>query len=285
MAFRFAERLGLGGSLAGNVAWSANDAVTSETTVPATRIFDRLKSSLRTPSIEEVEQALNALELAAAEDVVIPLGADASADLQGLAWEDDDPPAGPADVGLSGPVLQEAEPVQENVVAPGPDGGGDELFAGLGEQVPTQEDSTWAVYGDDDRDGKPASEDHHDRDRNNPTKTTGTQAARPTPTVDDLFTTPAAPVLQRQPTRAPRQRRKFDMKAGDELELPIEKVLQDYIKSIKGPLPEFIIAALCTLLDLEDEEANQMTEALLQHAGDGVNELQAEQDALLGHAA
>ncbi|CAN6280356.1 unnamed protein product [Urochloa humidicola] len=66
---------------------------------------------------------------------------------------------------------------------------------------------------------------------------------------------------------------------------PIEEVLKDYISSIKGPLPDYIIAAMTTLLDLDDEEKDKMTEALLRHAGDGVNELQAEQDALLERAA
>ncbi|CAN6203250.1 unnamed protein product [Urochloa humidicola] len=128
--------------------------------------------------------------------------------------------------------------------------------------------------------------------------------------VDDLFTTPDPPLLQNRPVRAPRQRRVFDMTAirrsarlanrppmpsmqraqqnlrrklglqVDEL-TPIEDVLKEYVKSVTGPLPDYIIAALATLLDLDDECKDQMTEALLQHAGDGVAELQAEQDTLL----
>ncbi|CAN6211671.1 unnamed protein product [Urochloa humidicola] len=62
---------------------------------------------------------------------------------------------------------------------------------------------------------------------------------------------------------------------------PIEEVLKEYVRSIKGPLPDYIIAALATLLDLDDDGKDQMTEALLQHASDGVVMLQEEQDALL----
>ncbi|CAN6322168.1 unnamed protein product [Urochloa humidicola] len=99
-----------------------------------------------------------------------------------------------------------------------------------------------------------------------PARAAPTQA----PAIDDFFTTPTAPMLQHKPI----EERKT-----------IEEVLREYVKSIKGPLPDYVIAALSTLLDLDDEDTEQMTEALLQHAGDGVAELQAEQDALLGVTA
>ncbi|CAN6342775.1 unnamed protein product [Urochloa humidicola] len=130
------------------------------------------------------------------------------------------------------------------------------------------------------------------------------------PAVDDLFITPAPPLVQNKPPRAPRKKRTFDMTAvrrsarlankpavpslqraqrnllrklgleGDET-TPIEEVIRDYVKSIQGPLPDYIIAALATLLDLDDDDAEQMTAALLQHIGDGIDDLQAEQDDLL----
>ncbi|CAO2151524.1 unnamed protein product [Urochloa humidicola] len=90
------------------------------------------------------------------------------------------------------------------------------------------------------------------------------------PTVDDLFTMPAPPLVQGPPV--------------DE-QTPIEEVLREYVKSITGPLPDYIIAALATLLDLDDDGKDKMTEALLQHAGDGIAELQDEQEALLARHA
>ncbi|CAO2144644.1 unnamed protein product [Urochloa humidicola] len=128
------------------------------------------------------------------------------------------------------------------------------------------------------------------------------------PRVDDLFASPARAILQQAPSRRPRQRRTFDMTAvrhsarlakkpalpsltkaqnnlyrklglpADEI-APIEQVLQQYIDTIDGPLPEYIIAALTAFLDLDDETAEAMTEALLQQAGEGVEDLQHEQDA------
>ncbi|CAN6303337.1 unnamed protein product [Urochloa humidicola] len=81
-----------------------------------------------------------------------------------------------------------------------------------------------------------------------------------------LFTSPTPPLVQCQPV--------------DEI-TPIEEVLREYVKSIKGPLPDYIIAALATLLDLDDEGKDQMTEALLRYAGEDVAEIQQEQELLL----
>ncbi|CAO2202336.1 unnamed protein product [Urochloa humidicola] len=86
------------------------------------------------------------------------------------------------------------------------------------------------------------------------------------PAVDDLFTTPESPLLPCQPV---------------EEQVPIEMVIKEYIQSIPGPLPDYIVAALATLLDLDDDEGDKMTEALLQHAGEGIAELQEEQEMLL----
>ncbi|CAO2146124.1 unnamed protein product [Urochloa humidicola] len=68
-----------------------------------------------------------------------------------------------------------------------------------------------------------------------------------------------------------------------EVHTSIEEVLREYVKSIAGPLPDYVIAALATLLDLNDDDNNTMTEALLQHAGEGIAELQEEQEALFMH--
>ncbi|CAN6237204.1 unnamed protein product [Urochloa humidicola] len=129
------------------------------------------------------------------------------------------------------------------------------------------------------------------------------------PSVDDLFCTPIPPILPQKPPRVQRQKRTFDMTAvrrsarlanrhgpalqraqknllrklglqGEEA-TSIEAVLRDYVKSIQGPLPDYIIGAMIALLDLDDENANQMTDAPLQHVGDGINDLQVEQDGLM----
>ncbi|CAN6171624.1 unnamed protein product [Urochloa humidicola] len=86
------------------------------------------------------------------------------------------------------------------------------------------------------------------------------------PQIADLFTAPDAPVLQQQPQRRQRAKRTFDM----------TKVLQQYVNAVGGPLPEYVIAALTAFLDLEDDVATEMTEALIQQAGDGVDDLQYE---------
>ncbi|CAN6180963.1 unnamed protein product [Urochloa humidicola] len=102
-----------------------------------------------------------------------------------------------------------------------------------------------------------------------------------TPSVDDFFDMPEPPVLPRKPMRTQRKKRTFDMSTGDEL-TPIEQVLKEYVSSIQGPLPDYVIAALSTLLDLDDVDVTAMTDALLQYAGDGAADLQAEIDGADG---
>nr|TKV96712.1 hypothetical protein SEVIR_9G447000v2 [Setaria viridis] len=121
--------------------------------------------------------------------------------------------------------------------------------------------------------------------------------------VDDLFAAPASPILRQPPPR--RQRRSFDMSAvrrsarlalkpsvpalqraqhnlwrklgvsDDELR-PIEDILQDYVNSHQWPLPDHVIAAMTALFDLDDEGAEQVNEALIQHAGQAVQDIQNE---------
>ncbi|CAO2147151.1 unnamed protein product [Urochloa humidicola] len=97
----------------------------------------------------------------------------------------------------------------------------------------------------------------------------------PQPQVADLFTTPEPPVLPEPPQRRQRTRRTFDMSA----------VLQQYIDGINRPLPESIIAALTTFLDLDDTEADAMTEALIEQAGEGLEDLQHVEGAAVPVAA
>ncbi|CAO2205957.1 unnamed protein product [Urochloa humidicola] len=139
--------------------------------------------------------------------------------------------------------------------------------------------------------------------------TAATTAGRLQPRIHDLFCKPVSPIIQEKPLRVQRHKRTFDMTAvrrsahlankhglalhraqknllcklglqGDDA-TSIEAVLQDYIKSTQGPLPDYIIAAMTALLDLDDGDAEQMVDALTQHTGDGINDLQLEQDGLL----
>ncbi|CAO2045826.1 unnamed protein product [Urochloa humidicola] len=123
--------------------------------------------------------------------------------------------------------------------------------------------------------------------------------------IEDLFRSPEAVFDAPPPARRPRQRRVFDMstvrrsarlakkiampaaeraqrnlvrKLGlteDEL-APVEAALKEFIAMFVGPLPEHIIAALTTIFDLNEEGAELLNEALLEHAGEGIHELQVE---------
>jgi len=56
----------------------------------------------------------------------------------------------------------------------------------------------------------------------------------------------------------------------------VEQVLHDYIATFSGPVPEHIIAALTTLFGLHSDFTTQLDEALLELAGDGLDDLQEE---------
>ncbi|CAO2179602.1 unnamed protein product [Urochloa humidicola] len=332
MAWRFAERLGL----ARNAAWSETVV---EDDVPARHAFSRLKSALSTPSMKDVELALEALQLAAAADQGAPLlaggdgslGAEAVPD-QALVMDQEGefvmgledaallgldggagcagPFNGPAQADLAGttngPLGQEDEfnIGLEDAALLGLDGGAGcaGAFSGL-----AQAGLAGTNTGSLEPDGPDASLPAQHRDA---TAAAIIDDGDAPPAVDDLFTEPASPLLHYPPIRAPRRRRVFDMSAvrrsarlaakpampslqraqnnlmrklGLQVDerTPIEEVLREYVKSITGPLPDYIIAALATLLDLDDDGKDMMTEALLQHAGEGVAELQEEQEALM----
>ncbi|CAO2202853.1 unnamed protein product [Urochloa humidicola] len=95
------------------------------------------------------------------------------------------------------------------------------------------------------------------------------------PQVEGLFTEPEPPVLSHPPQRRQRNRRTFDMTA----------VLQQYVDGVEGPLPEHVIAALTAFLDLDDTEADLMTEALIEQAGEGLEDLQYVEGAAVPAAA
>ena len=55
---------------------------------------------------------------------------------------------------------------------------------------------------------------------------------------------------------------------------PIEELLQDFISMFSGPLPEQIVAGMTAIFDLDDDEAENVNDALLQHAGATIEDLQ-----------
>ncbi|CAN6347948.1 unnamed protein product [Urochloa humidicola] len=54
----------------------------------------------------------------------------------------------------------------------------------------------------------------------------------------------------------------------------IDDVLSDFISMFTGPLPENIMAATSGVFDLDDEQAEEVTDALLHHADEAVGGLQ-----------
>jgi hypothetical protein len=120
--------------------------------------------------------------------------------------------------------------------------------------------------------------------------------------VDTLFSNLDTPLLQQPAPRRPRHRRVFDManvcrsarlakrpaiptveraqrnlcrKLGipTEAQDPIDDVLRDFITTFQGPLPEQIIATLLALFELDDDGADILDNALLQHARAAVADL------------
>jgi hypothetical protein len=122
-------------------------------------------------------------------------------------------------------------------------------------------------------------------------------------TIDDIFTAPTPPAVIEKPQRPQRQRRTFDMSAvrrstrlakkpsmpaiqraqrniirklglsEDELR-PIEELLHDFINMFSGPLPEQVVAGMTAIFDLDNDEAENVNDALLQHAGATIEDLQ-----------
>ncbi|CAO2038150.1 unnamed protein product [Urochloa humidicola] len=54
---------------------------------------------------------------------------------------------------------------------------------------------------------------------------------------------------------------------------PVEEVLRDFIGMFTGPLPEHVIAATTTIFDLDDEGADALNDALIKHAGEGLDNM------------
>ncbi|CAN6291408.1 unnamed protein product [Urochloa humidicola] len=272
---------GIQPGLAAAPAWNAAWSVGYEEEVPASRVFNRLKSSLRPTSLEEVEQALDSLEIAAMSESLEGF-VEASSSLH----HHDDGNGSSNCSGYGGPLEvmgQECEPgsnpgSEMTPAKPSSGSGPDVQALGLDSSPgPSVAGGQELAPGPNPVDNTvPAQDNVHSYTTAPPTEQV--------PAVDDFFITPAPPIVQQKPARAQRKKRTFDMSAGEQM-TSIEKILQEYVRSIDGPMPDYIIAALATLLDLDDEEKDRMTETLLQLAGDGVADLQAEQDALMGHTA
>jgi hypothetical protein len=119
--------------------------------------------------------------------------------------------------------------------------------------------------------------------------------------IDVLFTKPNVSLLPQPVTRRTRQRRTFDMtnvrqsaklakkpaipmvehaqrnlrrKLGHTVdeETPIEEVLLD-TATFHGPLPAQVIDVMSVIFNLDDKNSDRLDEALLQHAGTTVADL------------
>ncbi|CAN6356994.1 unnamed protein product [Urochloa humidicola] len=301
LAYRFAARLGS----AGNDAWSVPAA---EDAVPAGRVFSRLKSALSTPTVQEVDLALQAIQLAAAavQGSALPAAAvQGGIHIGGEAFEASaDGPLGPAQLNDAGLLGLHGDGPASMVDGPGDTDAGPAV---VDQGVVAQEDGPTHNRP---RDINPDMAQQQASGAEAPAGGHGPVQRQQPASVDEFFTTPSSPLLNRPPVRATRKKRTFDIstvrrssrlanrkampsmqraqnnllrKLGLQVEekMPIETVLKEYIQSVKGPLPDYVVAALATMLDLDDEESDKFTEALMQHAGDGIIELQEEQEGLL----
>ncbi|CAN6343054.1 unnamed protein product [Urochloa humidicola] len=84
--------------------------------------------------------------------------------------------------------------------------------------------------------------------------------------------------LARKTAQPPVQRaqRNLCRKLGipaDELH-SIDDVLKDFISMFTGPLPEHIMSAMTAVFDLDDEDAEEVNDALLRHADEAIDDLQ-----------
>ncbi|CAN6320402.1 unnamed protein product [Urochloa humidicola] len=256
----------------GEAAWSD----LGEHLIPISVVFDRIKQATA-PSVAEVEAALCHMgikphEAAAAE-------AAAAADALPAHSEDElGPQQEPVQASLP---LEEGELMGLQQASPSPTG---PTAHSTGPQFVATHDSLVSAQG----------------------ALTGPEedGAQHGFTVDDLFATPAPPVLPvAPPPRAARRRHVFDMTAlrrsarlasktrqppiqhaqrtlcrrlglpADELR-SIEEVLKDFISMFTGPLPEHIMAAMTAVFDLDNDEADEVNDALLLHAEQGVDDIQ-----------
>lgn len=87
-----------------------------------------------------------------------------------------------------------------------------------------------------------------------------------------LSTKPAIPA-------AVKARRNLCRKLGlvEEDVTPMEEVLKNLLDMFTGPLPECIIGAMTTIFDLDDEGADDITNALISHAGDSIDDLRLQE--------
>ncbi|CAN6282295.1 unnamed protein product [Urochloa humidicola] len=270
-----------------NGAWSA----VSEFLVPTSRVFTRIKTDTA-PSVAEVEQALDKLKMfgddtgvaaaatapSAALPEQIPNNEDGLQQAQKEAQAPDPQEPNPEQATLETTAQQAATAATpQHRAATGPATACESL--GLGAQM--QESATLEAEA---------------------------HGAPNAATADDLFVRPPPAILPTNPPRVQRQRRTFDMSAvrrsarlakkptqpaaqraqrnlcrklgiSDDEFRPIEELLQEFIGMFTGPLPEHIMAAMTAVFDLDDDDAEEVNNALLHHANDAIDELQAEDQA------
>lgn len=60
---------------------------------------------------------------------------------------------------------------------------------------------------------------------------------------------------------------------------PIEKILQEFIAMFSCPLPGNIVDAMTALFRLDDDEEDDINDALIEHAGETSDDLQQDSGA------
>ena len=254
---------------------------------PISRVFSRIVDDAD-PSIAEVERALNGLQVSAA---VAAMPAEVSpgrtpADPDHEANGSDSPPR---------PALGRMSQAQELGQHRRPALHQPPTEAGL------QEVLAPATYTPTDDQAPTVQERSTPTDDQTPTL----QEQQQEPAIDDLFTALEPPLVLLPPQWCPQQRRTFDMSAvrrsarlakrsllpavqraqrnlwrklgisNDEMK-PIEEILQDFIRTFSGPLPEHILAAMTALFNLDDDDDDLVHDALIQYVGEAAPDIQQE---------
>ncbi|CAN6244168.1 unnamed protein product [Urochloa humidicola] len=241
-----------------------------------------LKSLVAAPSIQEVEHALDALQ----QLHLTPAQEAALEELPSLA----------AQLESSSDHGAQQEREAQLHEARGPP-----LHSGPAQQAPEHNGPPMAAPGMAQQEPAAAPGPAQPESEAAPTQA---RATAPEPAIEDFFVAPEPPALQPPPQRRQRKRRTFDMSAvcrsarlSAKPTMPavqraqrnlwrklgldkeeygsIEELLQDYINMYEGgPLPEHIVAAMTAAFDLDDIDSDPVHEALLEHAGNAVDDLQ-----------
>ncbi|CAO2037836.1 unnamed protein product [Urochloa humidicola] len=270
----------------GNVAWSAS----GEHLIPSSLVFDRLRRAMA-PSVAELERALHAIELRNNAVATAAMAAATAEPAPGAGNELGQASERPNSAGSDRDRAVQTAPIP-------PMGQPWTVDASMTQANNTGRSKENTVQAQPI--SAPQSPSSAGRSPlRDPSMADNGDAAM----IGDLFSMPTPAVLPSLPPRAPRKRRTFDMSVvrrsarlanksvqppvlraqrtlcrklgipADELR-SIDDVLQDFISMFTGPLPDSIMAAMTAVFDLDDEDAEDVNDALLRHADEAIDDLQ-----------